>query len=562
MQPAGGAAPASLIVIDPAGHRSRVSIQPLPFRIGRQAGSELIVRDSRVSRSHARIVAEGADYVVEDAGSRHGLWVNGQRVERRVLRTSDRIEFGVQDSYQLIFAFDGAELARLMEQASAQDKATIPPGIANGPGGNLARLRAVLEVARTLERGFSLDDVLKSVVDAALAVTGAERGFLLLRRDNGELEMRVARTRSGGRLDESDLRIPRRVIRRALEQRRDLFTVNLDPSAGLGAEQSMADLELRSCVCVPLLRIATTAPEATSVFATGAETAGVLYLDSSAAAADLTGGNRELLQSLAIEASTVLENARLLEEERAKQRMEEELSVARGIQQSLLPGALPVEGWFRACGGSEPSHQVGGDYYDVMRIAEEDLWAAVVADVSGKGVSSALLASLLQGAFLATSHRWEDMPERMRDINRFLNDRTGGEKYVTIFYCMLARDGTLDYVNAGHCAPLLVRASGALERLEATGVPVGLMDATEFGAVRATLGPADKLVIYTDGVTEAQNRAGEFFGRKRLREVVQANARAACSDLHQAIQTAVNAFTGGAPQADDLTLVVLEYAPE
>ena len=236
--------------------------------------------------------------------------------------------------------------------------------------------------------------------------------------------------------------------------------------------------------------------------------------------------------------------------------------MARGIQQSLLPGVLPTEGWFRACGSSEPSHEVGGDYYDVMRLLDEDIWAAVVADVSGKGVSSALLASLLQGAFLATSHRWEDMPERMRRINHFLNDRTGGEKYVTMFYCMLERDGALHYVNAGHCAPLLVRASGALERLEPTGMPVGLMDPAEFTAARATLGPGDKLVIYTDGVTEAQNLAGEFFGRKRLREVVAANAGAPCSVLHQAIQSAVSGFTGGAPQSDDLTLVVLEYATE
>ena len=125
------------------------------------------------------------------------MWVNGKRVERHVLRNSDRIEFGVPDSYQLVFALDGAELARLMEQLAAQDKATIVPGMAAGPGGNLAKLRAILEVARTLERGFSLDDVLKSVVDAALAITGAERGFLLLRRENGELEMRVARNRSG-----------------------------------------------------------------------------------------------------------------------------------------------------------------------------------------------------------------------------------------------------------------------------------------------------------------------------------------------------------------------------
>ncbi len=143
--------------------------------------------------------------------------------------------------------------------------------------------------------------------------------------------------------------------------------MNFDP---LGAgetrpQNSVADLELRSVICVPLVRIRAGQGEATSVLSTGSETVGVLYMDSRLAAADLAGGNRELLQTLAIEASTVLENARLLEEERAKQQMEEELRLARTIQQSLLPGKLPSEGWLRAGGSSVASHEVGGDYYDV-----------------------------------------------------------------------------------------------------------------------------------------------------------------------------------------------------
>ena len=116
------------------------------------------------------------------------------------------------------------------------------------------------------------------------------------------------------------------------------------------------------------MRIRTGQGDATSVLSTGSETVGVLYMDSRMAAADLAGGNRELLQTLAIEASTVLENARLLEEERAKQKMEEELRLARTIQQSLLPGKLPADGWLRACGSSVASHEVGGDYFDVTRV--------------------------------------------------------------------------------------------------------------------------------------------------------------------------------------------------
>jgi phosphoserine phosphatase RsbU/P len=549
--------PASLIVIDPNGHRSRAEISPLPFKIGRQSDNHLILRDSRASRVHAQIVCEGGEYVIEDAGSRHGLFVNDKRVRTHVLHSSDRIEFGFADSYKLIFALEGAELSRLMDQFGAHEKPG--PLAGSGAGANLAKLRAILDVARTLETGFSTQDVLISVVDAALAITGAERGFLLLRK-NGELETRVARTRAGATLPESDLRVPRRVIKRALEQRRELLSMNFDPhgTSEFQPERSVLDLELRSVISVPLVRLSQLRGDSTSLVSAAEETVGVLYMDSRLAAADLAGGNRELLQTLAIEASTILENARLLEEERIKQRIEEELNVARIIQQSLLPRLLPAEGWFRASGSSVASHQVGGDYFDVIQ-AGPDSWTSVVADVSGKGVSSALLAALLQGAFLAVSHSDIGLDTRVQRIHAFLNERTQGEKYATVFYCALERSGRLHYVNAGHSAPLIARRDGRLEMLLATGMPVGLIEDADFETRDVILASGDRVVIYTDGVTEAQNVQGEFFGMPRLREAVAEHRAASCRELHDAVRGAVAAFTENAPQEDDITLVVIEY---
>ncbi|MDE3164558.1 MAG: FHA domain-containing protein, partial [Acidobacteriota bacterium] len=161
--PSPAPSPASLVVVDPGGSRERVPVSPLPFTIGRQPESSLILRDSRVSRTHARILGEGEGYVLEDLGSRHGTYVNGKRVTRHELKTSDRIDFGAPDSYQLIFALDGAELKRLMAQVEAADMAP-PPGV----GGGLAKLRAILDLARTLQSSFTIDEVLASVVDTAL----------------------------------------------------------------------------------------------------------------------------------------------------------------------------------------------------------------------------------------------------------------------------------------------------------------------------------------------------------------------------------------------------------
>ncbi len=545
---------ASLVVIDPQGQRTRVAIEPLPFRIGRQPDSHLVIRDTRVSRSHAQITVEDGKYVIEDRGSRHGTYVNGARITRQSLHSSDRIEFGSQDSYRLVFAVDGAELKRLMEQMGASE-----PSMPSGIGGNLAKLRAILDLARTVQSSFSTEDVLASVVDTALAITRAERGFLMVRGPKG-LETRVARNRQGQHLDEGELRISREVIHRALERRRELLYMNFDPlgAEGVLPQNSVAELELRSVICVPLVRIRTGQSDVTNILSAGSETVGVLYLDSRALAADMAGGNRELLQTLAIEASTVLENARLLEEERSKRQMEEELRIARAIQQSLLPGNLPSTGWLRASGSSVASREVGGDYFDVTEVSA-DCWSVVVADVSGKGVGSALLASLLQGALITATEQSQALGRRIRRLNRFLLERTGGEKYATVFYALLDRTGLVSYVNAAHCPPMVVQPGAGIATLDTTGMPVGLIEPGEFAVVEYQLAPGDKIVIYTDGVTEAQNAAGEFFGKKRLREAVSAHALETCDAIHDAIQEAVAAFTEGTVQSDDITVLVLEF---
>ena len=555
-------APASLIVVDPNGQRTRVELAPIPFNIGRQAGNHFVVRDSRASRTHARIVADGLQYAIEDNGSRHGVFVNGAKVTKQPLKSSDRIDFGISDSYHFYFALnEDAERilqpSQTIEDSAAQLSGTRGP---TGAGQNLPKLRAVLEVARTLQRSFSLDDVLNSVVDAALAVTGAERGFLLL-NENADLHVRCARDQHNKPLRHEDLRVPRRVIHRALRNRRELLAMNFDPHAGDDPGSSVADLELRSVVCVPLVRIAATAGESTQRLTVESETVGVLYLDSRSMTADLTGGNRELLQTLAIEASTVMENARLLQEERVKQKMEEELNVAREIQQNLLPQSLPSTGWFRAAGSSVASHQVGGDYYDVLPLSN-DCWAVIIADVSGKGVSSALLAALLQGAFLAAADDAAHLEGVLRRINTFLTIRPEAEKYATVFCALFRRSGEGLYINAGHCAPIVVRAGSPMRTLEPTTFPVGLIEGAEFQVRSFTVAPGDKVVAYTDGVTEAQNEAGEFFGLRRLNDTVKANNELACEALHDRIQESVAQFTHGAPQSDDITLLVLGFERE
>jgi hypothetical protein len=239
---------AALIVTDPAGNRSRVAVHVVPFLIGRQADNHLVLRDNRASRTHARILCEHGDYYVEDAGSRNGVFVNGQRVTRRKLEHSDRIEFGVDRSYRLVFTHDEGAAHSLLGRFSGT---TLVAGTEN-----IAKLRAVVEVARAMQNSLSIDQVLAAVVDAALIVTNSERGFLLLRDGTG-LDVRVGRDRAGAPLTKEDLRIPASVIERALDDRRELLSMNFNPlrESGAAANTTVAELELRSVVAVPLVRV-------------------------------------------------------------------------------------------------------------------------------------------------------------------------------------------------------------------------------------------------------------------------------------------------------------------
>ncbi|HEX4230883.1 MAG TPA: SpoIIE family protein phosphatase [Bryobacteraceae bacterium] len=547
----------ALEVVHPSGERTRIAIEPLPFRIGRGPDNHVILRDNRASRTHAWIYLDSPDangrasgaYVIEDLDSTHGTWVNGQRIDRSTtLHSGDKIHFGFEDSYQLVFSHTSGRISRILDELSVVNKS-------NSAVGSFARLRAVIEVARTLQTTLASEDVLGAIVESAIALTGAERGFLLLRAED-DLAVTVGRDAKGAVLAKSELNVPTGLIQRALEERRELLFMQLDPHL-VAAEKPVVAVEYSNVICVPLVQFGSINSQQTISLAAHSDTVGLLYLDSRKEQTALSELNRELLHTLALEASTVLENAKLLEEERQKHLLEQELEIARAVQQSLLPRGLPESGWFRAVGSSLPSADVGGDYFDVHP-AGDDAWAAVLADVSGKGVSSALLASLLQGAFLLASELDMPLGDLMAKVNNFLIDRAQGEKYATLVYATIHRSGDLVWANAGHCAPLILRAGGELEELTTTGMPLGLVPKAAYEVKRLQLQPGDKIVAYSDGLTEAENRRKERFESK-MRPALTAAAHLSAREIHDKLVEAVLQFGEGDDLQDDLTVLVMEY---
>lgn len=541
-----------MIVTEPNGTQREVLINAFPFRIGRQAGNELTLRDSRISRQQAQIVSDGAALVLEDMGSRHGTYVNGEKIVRRELHAMDKIDFGIGDSYGLVFVGEGATLGELVERVEAP----VPEHTGSR---ELYHLGVLLDVARTLGAGLALEDVLTAVVDASIQVTGTERGVLLLTSPAGELQAAVARDAQRNTLRLEQLQVSQSVVKRVAATRRELVVSDMgEASIAMSTQESVARLALRTILAIPIDKLPMIESLDATISARQSDLLGVLYLDSHVPTSAFTDLDREVLRTLAREAATVIENARLFAAARAKVRLDHEIEIASGIQQRLLPKSLPnvpsvaVAGWTLAC------HSVGGDCFDVIDLGNER-HGFFVGDVSGKGISAALLATLLQGVFFTTASMDITLPGVFARVNEYLCERIGEDRYATVFYGILDKMGRFDYANAGHVPPLVRRCSGALEALSSVNFPVGMFPDAEYQSARVDLGPGDFVVIYTDGVSEAINPGGDMFEEVRLRRILEEFKGQRAQDLCDAIREGMKGFTQGAPQSDDITILTIQY---
>jgi sigma-B regulation protein RsbU (phosphoserine phosphatase) len=283
---------------------------------------------------------------------------------------------------------------------------------------------------------------------------------------------------------------------------------------------------------------------------------GVVYLDSRRIAA-FSKLERQILDALAVEAASILDNARLVEYERQRQRLEQELSIARDIQQALLPRGFQDYAHLAVSGINLPCLSVGGDYFDIFPMSE-DRTAFLIADVSGKGLGAALLVTMLQGAFSGMTMGAE--PVRVfNHINNFLCEHAEVSRYATMFFGILGRDGDLQYINAGHPSPLLLRRGDLAEPFTEGSYPVGLVPGTEYKAACLKLEPDDTLVLFSDGVTEAADPDEQLFGVSRLRESIAGRLDTPLDQLQKAVFDSVENFTRGASQADDITLLLVRY---
>jgi serine phosphatase RsbU (regulator of sigma subunit) len=288
------------------------------------------------------------------------------------------------------------------------------------------------------------------------------------------------------------------------------------------------------------------------------ELLGAVYLDSCRPVAH-SNLDRRILDVLGVEATSILENARLVERDRQRRRLEQEIEIARQIQRALLPRSFRDFPNLDVSGISIPCLSIGGDYFDVFSM-DGNRTAFLIADVAGKGHGAALLAAMLRGALLGITIG-SDPARVIEHINRYLCEHPDVERYATVFFGILSRDGEIEFVNAGHPSPILLQCGEISEPFVERSFPVGLMPEATYGAARIQLQPGDTLVLYSDGVTEAADPEQQLFGITRLRRAVDGMHDNPLEQIQDSVLRCVNEFSRGAGQADDITLLLVRYSP-
>jgi sigma-B regulation protein RsbU (phosphoserine phosphatase) len=531
-------------------------VTQMPFLIGRGAetGNHLQLADRRISRNCAAIVTEANKYYIEDRGQRRGLFVNGEKVESRELQDGDSITFGLDDSYEIIYR----SAANASTDSLPHLLTRIEHITSSEPGsGGLRKLNLLLEATTLLHSQLPLDTVLGHMLDHAVSVTDADRGLLLEADDTGALKVRLARRSGGMRLPPESLTPSQTAIQLALRRQSAVITEDLaQADMDLQAAQSIVAQRLRAVVVVPLYAMSRANTDQSMINIKRGDFLGVLYLDSRRPAA-FSKLDRQILDALAADAASILDNARLVERERERQRLEQEIGIARDIQQALLPKNFRDYPHLSVSGINFPCLAVGGDYFDVFPLGDNRT-AFLLADVSGKGLGAALCTNLLQGA-LSGMTLGTDPARVFNHVNRFLCDHSEIGRYATMFFGILDDAGHLEYINAGHPSPFLIRRGVAEDVFTEGSYPVGLVPEAEYTAVGLKLEPGDTLVLFSDGVTEAMDPAEQLFGVPRLREVLTGHMQTPLDELQRAILESVENFAHGASQADDLTLLLVRY---
>lgn len=523
--------------------------------VGRSSDAGIAVPDRSMSRRHARLFREGGDWLVEDLGSRNGTLLNGRRITEptpvgvgTVLRIGSTTVNVTEAAGQTPLTSEGVEFDGHTVFRSAAELLREPQAISSGAmkveddvlRRYTARLKVLNEVHQSLDRAIPLEDLLELILDRAFDNLRPEEGTIFLKGPDGDYYRAASRSIKG---ENSKTLYSRNLVQQVVEKGQAALVLDTTADERFNQAMSLLDAGVRSLVAAPLLD------------PSGA--LGLIVLGSTLGIRQFTEGDMELLTSLASVAAMRIRNTRLAEEALERERLERDVALARQIQVGLLPKALPeIDGW-QLYAHNIPSRGVSGDFYKV-EIVDDGSCAIMVADVSGKGIAASLLTASLEALAAGPIHDGV-APEVICDrVSHLLFERTPPEKYATGFLASFDPvSGLFRYCNAGHNPGIVLRTDGEVELLNSTGMPLGILPTGVYGPGDVTLEMGDTVVLYTDGLTEAENPDEEEYGEERLADLCKQHRAESLDDLAATISADQDAYVRGVPYVDDRTVVLV-----
>jgi len=507
--------------------------------LGRANDCTVPIRDRYLSRKHAEIIFSSGAWLVRDLGSVNGTMLNGSRLTEPVrLRPGDRI--GLGDSEVVFEAEDTQSQSQLIALDSSSHAKSIVIPIREALN-DTARAGVLAGLAVEFIEDHSLSELFDFILEKVMDVMRPSRVAIAVLAADGKNFSNV-RLRRQDESDSNDLLISKTLLGEVIEERNVVSFVEGAVDEKLARAESIVAQQIRSAVCAPLI--------------VGDVVTGVLYLDFLATRGAITHEDVRLIAQIARFAAVKLETTRLRDEAIAKAKLEEELRTAYTIQSRLLPAVLPSLDGYGFAATNKPCRTVSGDYYDVVVRPDGRIYF-IIADVSGKGITAALVMASLATAFSIFMRTDPSPAELVREINLTLAPKTSPTKFVTLVVGRLdPATGVVDFANAGHVPPLVISKDG-VQQLTTTDMVVGLFEAATYRDQSITLAPGDSMVLFTDGVTEAENENEDQLGIDPVTTLVAPLHTATAGRLVETIEESVRAFVGNAPAADDVTMLAL-----
>ncbi len=556
--------------------------------IGRRPDNDLDFADGTVSGLHAKIAKQGGDCYLEDLQSRNGTFVNGERISARVLlRQGDEVLFGaVAMQFEADLAEATAEVvsatpAPLASQAPPAAIPAPPPiGLPPQPSASApdsgfnvditeddqllstvrgsvdgasrfgvldaqpeAKLKAVLDISTSLAGTVDLQTMLPKILDTLFAVfPHADRGCVLL-KDEATEKMIPRAFKHRRESEDATVRLSRAIVNKVLDEKAGVLSADATTDAQFSQSESIADLKIRSMMCVPMLGL-------------DGEPRGIISIDSQSPLGQFKKEDLDLLMAVAGQAALSYETARLMQAYAEKQRQDSEMDIARDIQRALLPSELPRVDGYDFFASYDSAYAVGGDYYDSFLLPGDKICLSF-GDVAGKGVPGALIMSRLSSCVDSIMQFSQDVAEAINAINNKMCHPSLEGRFVTYLLMIIdLKTHEFSCANAGHMSPSIRKPSGQIEEMDPdkVGPPIGVVDEYPYEADTRILEPGDTIVCVTDGVDEAMNAAGDLYTEERRIEFVR-NGPANAAAMGQAMLADVRQHAAGHPQSDDIAIM-------